>query len=229
MIKRVNRLIPKGVIGIVLSLLISVNVFPYILVNGSGTGYCDGQTGSGCGETASILNTGNNIDGLITGGAAAYLTAYANYISFLNRVELSGLNSIDPNEAEKRLSIVIESIKTAKDTYYRLIARAESTPYNPQVLDQLAAFDYNGYLKNHGLDGCIFNEVEEYLKNGDITGTYILIYSRVKEIEQMLISAKAAAALKTTPDLNNLWKLNEMFSKTLIFGQYVARIFHEID
>jgi len=44
----------------------------------------------------------------------------------------------------------------------------------------------------------------------------------------MLTAIKATLVLKTTPALQDLWKVNELFAGTLLFGQYTARIFTEI-
>ncbi len=168
------------------------------------------------------------IDRSIVQGAAAYLNAYSAYLSFLNRIELSGQNSLDYAEAEKILADALQNIKTAKDAYYQLVVAAEATPYNPLVLAQLAAFDYDGYMKVQGLENNIFKKVRGYLQSGDITGAYILTYSRVKEIESMLTGIKSMLVLKTTPVLQDLWKVDELFAGTLMFGQYTARVFSEI-
>lgn len=231
MIKTRNRLIPGVYIGIVLSLLISANGFSYMLLNGSGDGYCDNQA-VGCtdntGETSTMLAEDNNINEFIAEGATVYLKAHSSYLSFLSRVELSDRDGLDYIESEKLLTDAIESIRIAKETYYRLVIKAVSTDYNSMVLDKLARFDFNGYLISHDLDGCVFKEVEDYLQSGDITGTYILTFYRVTEIENLLKKAKDLVVLKKRPELENLWKINERLSKTLIFGQYVARIFQEI-
>lgn len=227
-----NKTISKSVIGIVLSLILAANVFPFIQLNGSGTGYCDSQPASGCedngGETAAPLTPGDTIAGLITGGAAAYLNAYSAYLSFLNRVELSGRDGLDYGESMKLLDTALENIKSAADTYYRLIVRAEATPYNPLVLDRLANFDYKEYARKNHPDWYIFKEVQTYLKNGDITGTYLFTYTGVKEIRRLLVTAKSTLALNTMPPLRELWKINETMSKTMVFGQYVAQIFNQV-
>jgi hypothetical protein len=234
MIKRKNRAIPKIIAGMVLSLAIAVNVFPFIQLNGSGIGYCDSRGVSGCGgisgESSTPLTGENTIDDLITGGAAAYLNAYSAYLSYLNRVELSGRDGLDYAAAAKLLDTVLENIKSAEDTYYRLIARAEATPYNPPVLDRLADFDYDAYAAKNDPDRYIFKEVRAYLKNGDITGTYRFTHGRVKEIEGLLVSVKSASATASNvmPTLRELWKINDTMSRTLLFGQYIAQIFHQV-
>lgn len=222
----------KGLLIVVLLLAFSANGFAVVLLNGSGVGYCDGNPPPpDCGE-----NTGISIEAAVTGtiedqvvdGAAAYLLVYSEYLKFLNRVELSGQNGMDYGEAGKILDAVLGYAKKAKATYYGLVIKAESTPYNPAVLARLAEFDYDGFQGTHNLDRKIFKEAAGYLKNGDITGTYILTYSALKEIEVMLIPARVSITLKKLPDIENLWTINERLSGTLIFGQTIARVFNAL-
>lgn len=223
----------KGILGIVFTLAISMNIFAYIQLNGSGHVYCDDPSKPECSPTPGGFAIAEPmvpglIDRSIEQGAAAYLNAYSAYLSFLNRVELSGENSLDYTESVKILEDSLQNIKSAKAAYYQLVAAAETTPYNRVVLAQLAAFDYDGYMKAQGLDSYIFKKVRAYLQPGNITGAYILTYTRVKEIESMLTSIKATLVLKITPALQDLWKVNELFAGTLLFGQYTARVFSEI-
>jgi len=174
--KRVKNLsILKGILGIVFTLAISMNIFAVIQLNGSGHGYCDDPSKPECSPTpggfAAITEpmVPGFIDRSIEQGAAAYLNAYSAYLSFLNRIEMSGENSLDCTEAEKILVDALQNIKAAKDAYYQLVAVAETTPYNPSVLVQLAAFDYDGYMKAQDLDSYIFKKVRGYLQPGNIT------------------------------------------------------------
>lgn len=170
-----NLSILKGILGIVFTLAISMNIFAVIQLNGSGHGYCDDPSKPECSPTpggfAAITEpmVPGLIDRSIEQGAAAYLNAYSAYLSFLNRIEMSGENSLDCTEAEKILVDALQNIKAAKDAYYQLVAVAETTPYNPSVLVQLAAFDYDGYMKAQDLDSYIFKKVRGYLQPGNIT------------------------------------------------------------
>ncbi len=217
-----NQSMLKCIMGIALSLAISMNIFAVIQLNGSGHGYCDYPTKPDCSGTPDGMAAFAEpvvpglIDRSIVQGAAAYLNAYSAYLSFLNRIELSGQNSLDYAEAERLLADALRNIKTAKDAYYQLVAAAEATPYNPVVLAQLAAFDYDGYMKSQGLESSIFKKVRGYLQPGYITGAYILTYSRVKEIESMLTAIKSTLSLKSIPVLHDIWKVNELFAGTLL-------------
>ncbi len=227
-----QRILIKGLLIVTLWLTITSMVFAYVQLNGSGGTYCEGNPPppdcAGSTGDGKALLTEEPIGDLVVDGAAVYLNAYSGYLSFLNRVELSERNGLDYGEAGKMLDSVLEYVGTAKETYYRLVLKAESTPYSPAVSAQLAEFDYNGYSRAHRLDRDIFKDVERYLKNMDVTGTYIYTYLAVKEVEDMLLTVKWEVTLKNQPDLERLWIINEKLARTLIFGQYVARVFHAL-
>jgi hypothetical protein len=199
--------------------------FSCILQNGSGKGYGDGDDYS---SGDKIKSSSSIITNYIIVGAGYYLDAHSYFITFLNRVELSELRGINYNEWNQLVNSALSNIKNAKDTFSLLIEVAESTPYNQTVISKLMTFDYDYYLNEHKLNSVIFNYVENYLKQGDIRGVHKRIYSDVIEIENLLTSIKGELSLFKMPELSNLWKINEKFSETLIFGQYVARIFYAL-
>lgn len=225
MIKSNKQLILKIFIGIIISMVFYTMGFSCILQNGSGKGYGDDDGESGCEggkSNSAIINT------YIIEGAGYYLNAHSDFLVLLNRVELSEIIGIDYSECKNLVNSALNNIKNAKETYYLLIEVAEVTPYNQLVISKLKSFDYNFYLNEHALNSVIFKDVEDYLKNGDIRGVHKRIYSDVIEIEKLLISIKDEISLDKMPELSNLWKLNENFSETLIYGEYVARVFYAL-
>jgi len=47
-------------------------------------------------------------------------------------------------------------------------------------------------------------------------------------MRDLLNKLKYSNDTSTIPDIPNIWKVNESTSETLVFGQYVARIFSAI-
>jgi hypothetical protein len=225
MIKSKKQFILKIFIGIIISTMLYTIGFSCILQNGSGRGYGEGG-GDSSGDELKCNST--IITTYIIEGAGYYLDAHSYFNTFLNRVELSEIRDFNYIECNQLINSALDNIKYAKETYYLLIEVAEITPYNQTVISKLNNFDYNLYMNEHTLNSVIFKDVENYLKNGDIRGVHKRIYSDVIEIEKLLISIKNELSLDKMPDLSIIWKLNEAFSDTLIFGQYVARVFYAI-
>jgi hypothetical protein len=96
------------------------------------------------------------------------------------------------------------------------------------VIHQLEVFDYSRFMEQSDLAPFVFKKVETYLSKGDVTGVYRYIHENLEEILEVLYSIRSAVNAETFPHIPDLWALNQMCSETLLFGQYVANVFHEI-
>ena len=210
----------------VLIIIIAVapsNAFPIILCNGAGGGY--GEAGGG----ESLIYGGSLIENYIIAGAGYYLEAYSSILSFFNRVELAGENTRDFYQWQLILYKAITRVNQAEAAYDLLIREAETTPYNETVLLKLKNFDYARFRVDSKLKIEIFQEVETYLQPGDITGVFKRIRASLKEIHSRLKNIYEEVSLNKMPPLVSLWDLNELCSSTLLFGQYVTRVFNQIN
>jgi len=219
--KAINRnLISKLLIGFSIIMLIPVNSFPYLYFNGSGEGY------GGGGESAGIrINENNTIEMYVVAGAGYFLNAHFSVQFLLRKVEVQDLKGMDYNEIQQLLNLALENITSAVETYQQLIEIAENTPYNPLAVDKLMAFDYEGYMKENGLNPFIFKTLAGYLSRGDITGTFKKAHSSMAEIKNLLVTIKNDVSFDRLPALPVFWQLNELCSETSIFGSYAARVF----
>lgn len=207
------------------------NAYGYIAANGAGLGYCDPGSDPGCDENVSGVALSlayAPIESYIEEGGGYFLNAFSTILTLSNRVEMSNLAGVDHDELQKIVNSALENIANAKFTYYLLIRAAEETPYNREVLLKLKDFNYREFMTSNSLNGVIFREVSEYLEKGDITGIFKRMNTGFHSIEQLLLSIKAKTDLNRLPELADTWKLNEAASDTLLFGQYVARIFFEL-
>jgi hypothetical protein len=206
-------------IFITILIFIPVKIFPIIFGNGSGGGY------EGVGGENDAGNSGINIEMLVVEGAGHYLNAQTDVMIFLHRVEMSGNNNGNPLELNSILQSALNNMNLAAVTYDLLIRTAEVTPYNETVIMKLKDFDYDRYMMEQGLNPFIFNGVEAYLGQGDITGMYKQTRAKLKDITGLLNLIKEDVSLFKIPPPSRVWQLNEMCFHTLIFGQYAARVF----
>jgi hypothetical protein len=138
---------------------------------------------------------------------------------------MSSLNGLDYNELQTIVNNGLENIRNAKSTYLSLIQAAEETPYNQAVISKLKKFTYPDFMIKHSLNSILFKEVEGYLENGDITGTFKRFYNSCDRIEKLMTAVSGEVSLHRMPELDDLWKINEEASTTLLFGQCISRIF----
>lgn len=221
-----KNLILTPLVGMLILLIIPTVVFPRIWGNGAGGGY--GGPDGGSSNVAGIHSQTNTIEKYVIRGAGFYLDAYSDILELLNRIEESDLKGMDYDEVRNISDRALENMYNAMETYYYLIRRAEMSPYNETVITKLMAFDYAGFMEKWGLNSVLFKKVEKYLGIGDITGTFKYIYIELTAIVKMLHNIRNELYLGKIPELSNLWRLNELCSQTLLFGQYMSRVFYTI-
>jgi hypothetical protein len=199
-----------------------MNLFSRICANGSG-GSFGGEESISHGKPG----VSNLIEAHVIEGAGHFLNAYSNILLLLNRVEKSELEGMDFNEAALIVTRAIENMDNALTVYNQLIDIAERTPYNKNAISKLMDFDYNGFMLRRGLNPVIFRDVEFYLSNGDIKGMFKHIRSKFIIIKDVLIAIKVDIDIEKELKISELWKLNEISSITLLFGQYASMCFEE--
>ena len=155
----------KAIIGTFILMIFCMNIFPRILLNGSGNGYTSGDYDSGIKNTLSI-------ETYVIQGAGYFLEANSCIQSILNRVELQDFNGIDYNELDRLVNRALQNITIAGKEYTKLIQLAEVTPYNQEFIFQLKSFDYRSFMAETGLNSVVFSKLRAYLEKGDITGTF---------------------------------------------------------
>jgi hypothetical protein len=195
----------------------------YILCNGAGGGYGEGTGGE------SAVCGGNLIENYIIQGAGHYLDAYSTVLYFFNRAELANDSGSDFFTWQWILYKAITQMNQAKAFYDTLIGEAEATPYNEFVLLKLKNFNYSQFRVDNGLTIEIFQEVEAYLRPGNITGVFKRIRANFQDIIYRLETIRGEVNQGKMPALASLWDLNESCSSTLLLGQYVSRVFYNID
>jgi len=216
-----------SILFLIVLFLISVNseLTAIIVFNGSGTVYGDNNSE---GKIVTLTAPAATIESYVVTGATCFLNYNKDMMAYSSMVEQSDAAGLDYYECVQTLNSAITNIQGTISTYEALIKQAENTPYNNSVISKLAAFDYAGYLKANGLNSVIFSKVEGYLKRGDITGVFKYNLVQFKAIRDLLNKLKYSNDTSTIPDIPNIWKVNESTSETLVFGQYVARIFSAI-
>ena len=223
--KSTKKFILKSLIFFMAIFLLNNQIYSYVLANGSGQGYedpGDGKSNFGSTKDNSIIDT------YIEKGGGYFLNSFSSILSFSNRIEMKNIEGFDFEEIQMILDSAINNMISAKSTYYILIQIAQDTPYDPEAISKLRSFDYQSFMNNYSLNSEIFKEVEWYLKNGNITGNFIRIYNSFIKIEGLLLSIKDELSLNKMPSLSTIWDVNEEATRTLVFGQYITRIFNAI-
>lgn len=176
----------------------------------------------------SYNSSSTTIQKCIIHGAAIFLDSYAHTLSFLRAVEMSDITGIDQEELKSQIGQAVKGMAVARDTYKTLYKIAGVTPYNPDMVERLMAFDYDTFRESKGLSTAVFAEVATFLKKGDVRGVFGKLLSGNETILKMLIGIQADVDCGKFPYIEKLWRINDIFIDTMRFGQYTAEVFYAI-
>lgn len=168
---------------------------------------------------------GSSLSKYIIEGAANYLSAYSDTLALLNRVELAEVNGIDYKDASIILDRAIDSLGKAWSAYVTLTKLMTVTPYNPEKIELLKSMDYSSFMEQTQLDPVMYERVKAYLVNGDVQGVFLHLLESCSSILEKLYVVKSSLDMQVFPEVSRLWRINQKFSETMLFGQYAAEVF----
>lgn len=198
----------------------TVNLHPFFLCNDC----CRAYDSCG-GEGAEALTCGLSIGQLTVQGGGYFLMSHSEMIKFLNEIEMSEVNGLNYTKLQSIIDLAIANMENATEIYRNIVEIAKETPYNQGILMQLRFFDYQGYQEKNQLNIEIFAKVKEYLIAGDVTGTYIQLKADMDDILNQLYKIKSDIDAKKFPEISNLWRVNQKFNLTMLFGMYLSEVF----
>ncbi len=203
--------------SLIVTIMLSASLALFGLVVGN-----DGESGYNGGSDSNKLKT------LIITGAVNFIQSYADFQEFLHRVELAELNGIDYDELQSILNKTLSGIENAKTAYKEFIQLAVVTPYNRSFIAALKSFDYDRFREKNNLNEFIFSRLVSLLRRGNLTGVYKDIYAKSGKISRLLRTVKSGADKDIFPRIPVLWKINQVYVDSHLFGQYAAMIFNDI-
>ena len=122
----------------------------------------------------------------------------------------------------------LKNIESAREAYDNLNRASDNTSYNPGFIEKLKNFDYDAFQKENGLNPVVFSSVKAYLVNGDIRKLFYDFSLTIGEITALLKQVKEQINAGNFTPIKEIWKLNGLFSKSLLFGQYVSQVLYSI-
>jgi len=214
--RKTKSVVLKVFLGVLILFLLNTNSVAKMIANYSDEGF-EGPESS-------------DIRLHIIEGAGYFLKSYSDFLLFLNKVELSDIESerIDYTGLRQLINNTVVHMENAKERYDILKQIADNTPYNQTVISRLLDSNYSLLEESSDSKSVIFNEVEIYLRSGDVRGIYHQMLADTQQILDMLNVIKSAVEAEVIPENSDLWKVNRFYSKTLMFGQYTAEIFSRI-
>lgn len=170
----------------------------------------------------------NLIKMYIVEGAGYFLNSLSDFQRLLNRLELGELAPVDYSELRDIVNKTFRNMELAGDRYIDLSQQADIAPYDQLIIDRLKIFDFEDFQRQNALNRDIFALVVKFLSQGDVRGVYREALFNCQAILAILVSVKAAIEENNVPLLTDLWNLNDLYCRSLLFGQYVTEVFFSL-
>jgi hypothetical protein len=166
---------------------------------------------------------------LIVEGAGFYLQSHSAFQSVLEKVELSELQGLNYDRLNTLIDSAIINMENARVTYLTLYETSKSFDYNPAVLEKLRNFKYDDYMQKNKLNPSVFGKAAGFLSEGDVRGFYKQMKDDTNTICNLLYSIKEKTGSGTFPSLSEVWRVNQHYMESQLFGQYVAEVFNNLE
>lgn len=202
----------KSLVFLMMVFLLALPVLPKFIANATEEGYQGGEKGL-IGKT-------------VMEGAGFFLKSQSDFLMLLNKMELEEVSGINFYELRDITDSILVNLEQAQTTYTELLQITEKACYNAEMIANLKNFNYLDF-RNH-TNAVIFNEVQEYLANGDIRGIYVHLLTVTQNLLAKVNGIQAILANDQLPANATLWAITQIYSETLLFGQYTAEIFYTI-
>jgi hypothetical protein len=192
-------------------------IYPRIWCNTTDGGFSDDAVLAGFSMKTHIVEA-----------AANFLSAYGHTMLLLNKIELSELYGLDFTEAQLLINTAIDEMNVAIAEFSALRELADRTPYNDNVLDMVAVYDFSQFEARKKANTPILNNLKELLLERKLREYYAQLHSKLYEIVGHLNLLKSHLDGNMYPDFEAIHNLNQVLAETMISGEYAAEIFHEV-
>ena len=166
---------------------------------------------------------------LIPDAAVNFFESTSYFEDFLKEVEKSELYGPNYPVIHDALEKAIAGMENARCKYEEIVNISESLEMDVVILEKLITFDYYGLLFKYNLNRSIFKKTAVFCKRGDIIGIYTHTLDTINAILKNLNHIKATLVEESLPELYIIWETGQLYCESEMFGQYVSRIFYEIN
>lgn len=209
----------------VLLMLCHGHILGYMLSNGSECVYENCGDLNGGNSKSSILSVG--MSDLIVNSAKEFFWGYIGTLNILVAVEEKDSVRVNYDDLEVLIDTSIDHISFMRDYYSSLVTIASNSEYKLVEIEKLTDFDYIAFKQKYPVNSSVYNDVQYYLKNGQVSESYVHMQGLIDCLMVDLNVVKKDIELKTI-NIQNYLNLNNSFSELNLFGQYIANIFLEI-
>lgn len=202
-----------------------LNTFGYFVLNDSECSLHNQCSTGGTEQTNAFASI--QVKPIIVKGGSYFLESNAGMLLLMKKIEAS--ENVELSELSKICKGTVGKLLKAQNAYMELVEASASIPYDKDFLYQLRSFNYHEFQeRTQGINNGVFQEAVWFLVYGDMKGVYTAHYNKVANLYERFKLIDDSIDNGELPPIKALWELNQMYSNTLLFGQYVAQICHEV-
>ena len=181
-------------------------------------------------QTMAVKSTeiSESIRYLIIESATCFLKGKTKIDLLASKLEAAEKDGVSFPELQTIVNDSLYNMRTALYYYQALKYKADNTPYNQVVINQLISFDYDSFSIKFSLNSDIYNQVKGYLQVGDVRGAYARFYTYTANIVGMLEMVREDIYCGNIPETGTIWKLNQECAHMHLFGQYIAQTYYNL-
>jgi hypothetical protein len=166
---------------------------------------------------------------LIPESAVSFLESTRDFEDFLKEVEKSELYGPNYPALQAAIEKATAGMENARCKYEEIVNILESLKMDMDILEKLIQFDYDDLQLKYKLNPSIFEKTALFCQTGDVIGIYNHTLDFINVIFKNLYRIKATLEKESLPELYIIWETGQLYFECEMFGQYVSRIFYEIN
>jgi hypothetical protein len=208
------------IIGII---VLGSNVCGWLMHDTTCIAFSDQCDGNGMQVSSPLLGQ------LIPEAAVNFFESTRDFEDFLKEVEKSEIYGPNYPVLKAGIEKAIVSMVNAHSKYQEIVNISENLEMDMVILEKLNQFDYDGPQTKYQLNPSIFEKAAAFCKGGDVIGIYNHTFDNIDVILENLNRIKAKLEQDSLPELYIIWETGQLYFDIQMFGQYVSRIFYEIN
>jgi hypothetical protein len=218
--KKMKHSIIFLIIGII---AFSSNLFSRFYHNYTCITFPDQCEGNGLGASTPILGQ------LIPDAAINFFESSRDFQDFIKEVEKAEIYGANYPVLQIGINKAIAGMENARCKYVEIVNISETLEMDVVILEKLIEFDYDGLQSGYNLNSSIFEKAAAICKEGDVNGIYNHTVDTITSILENLYQLKSTLEKDSLPELYKIWETGQLYFESEMFGQYVSRIFYEIN
>jgi hypothetical protein len=162
----------------------------------------------------------DEIEKSIVRSSEHFLLSFSHATLLFSEYEKASIGTFDIQNAKILIEELEKELKQAISLYQNAIVIAKATNYDAIDQQKIQKYDFYSVVEQKGLIKSVADDVIKFLYIGDINGLYDAHLNNLIMILKQLSIVKNTVASGYKPDPSKMNTLLNIFSYTMIFGNY---------